>query len=289
MAIQSKRVDLRLKSIGEDGTFSGHASVFGNRDLGGDVILPGAFAKSIQDHGVKFPLLDEHWVNVGVASVEEDKSGLATAGKLNLETQAARDLHSNMKFYQAEGLPYGMSIGYLLVPDKVELKENARYLKEVKLEHIATTTQPMNEAARVSAVKRLALEQKADFATELEAAQTWAQGYQAISALDNALYSIIWDEEKTAEAKIEAAGESIDQFKTTYLEFLPKLLALMDSRFKSTVAEFEQKEGRALFATARVEEAEKTFRALLEGAAQSAEPAIDHSLLESISNLLKGE
>jgi hypothetical protein len=42
-----------VKSLGDDGTFEGYASTFGNKDSGGDVIMPGAFAKSIRTKGVR--------------------------------------------------------------------------------------------------------------------------------------------------------------------------------------------------------------------------------------------
>ena len=47
--IERKALGFQLESIEEDGTFSGHAAAFGNIDNGGDVILPGAFARTIKE------------------------------------------------------------------------------------------------------------------------------------------------------------------------------------------------------------------------------------------------
>ena len=44
-------VKLQVKSLDEAGKFSGLASVYGNVDLGGDVVEPGAFTKAIADRG----------------------------------------------------------------------------------------------------------------------------------------------------------------------------------------------------------------------------------------------
>lgn len=282
--MQNKRVKLQLKSIDDAGTFTGLASVFGNRDMGGDVMVKGAFAKSIAENGGKFPLLDEHGVNVGVAIVEETNEGLQTKGLINLDVSSAKDLHSNMKFYHEQGMQYGMSIGYKSIPSKTELKNGNRYLKEVRLFEVTCTVIPMNEAARVSEVKSLEL--KADFATELEASQTWAMRYQIISALDTALASLLWDDKLTPEQKVEAAADSIDQFRATCLEHLPKLLALMESRYKAGVTLIEKKHGREIFSAQRIEAAEKSLRALLGAAQPSAEPVVDHSGLLAAADRL---
>jgi phage head maturation protease len=41
---------LEIKEVGEDGTFTGIASVYGVEDLGGDVIEKGAFKKTIEEN-----------------------------------------------------------------------------------------------------------------------------------------------------------------------------------------------------------------------------------------------
>jgi phage head maturation protease len=45
---------LEIKSAKEDGTFSGYAAVFGNIDLGHDVIEPGAYEDTLM---VRWPKL----------------------------------------------------------------------------------------------------------------------------------------------------------------------------------------------------------------------------------------
>ena len=40
-----------LKSVEADGTFSGYASLFGEVDLGDDLVMPGAFRDSLASRG----------------------------------------------------------------------------------------------------------------------------------------------------------------------------------------------------------------------------------------------
>jgi hypothetical protein len=42
-----------LKSVEADGTFSGYASLFGAVDLGQDLVMPGAFAESLDARGTR--------------------------------------------------------------------------------------------------------------------------------------------------------------------------------------------------------------------------------------------
>ena len=43
-------IDIEIKAINEeDGTFTAYGSTFGNEDLGGDVVVKGAFQKSLQE------------------------------------------------------------------------------------------------------------------------------------------------------------------------------------------------------------------------------------------------
>ena len=79
--MERKEAQLSLKEVAETGEFTGHASVFGNVDLGGDVITKGAFRKSINDNSGRFPLLDGHSETVGAVVAEEDGYGLKVKGK----------------------------------------------------------------------------------------------------------------------------------------------------------------------------------------------------------------
>jgi phage head maturation protease len=53
--------EIDAKAINDQGEFEGYLSVFGNVDQGGDVVAPGAFAKSLQSRPPpKVKLLLQH-------------------------------------------------------------------------------------------------------------------------------------------------------------------------------------------------------------------------------------
>jgi uncharacterized protein len=154
--MKRKEFKFALKDIGESGTFTGYASVFNNVDLGGDIVAPGAFLKTMNDKP-NVPILFSHSTRevIGVNKEwKEDNHGLFVTGELNLDVQRAREAHSLMK----QGALSGLSIGY--DPIQVDYsryeKEGVRLLKEVKLWEYSVVAFPMNEEARIEEVKTLA-------------------------------------------------------------------------------------------------------------------------------------
>ena len=69
--------------------FAGYAAVFGKRDSGGDVIVPGAFAETLaarKEAGVRLPLLWQHRTGQRIGWVElaeEDRHGLRVIASLS--------------------------------------------------------------------------------------------------------------------------------------------------------------------------------------------------------------
>ena len=154
------RVDVSFEIKAQDneeneGEFSGYGSIFGNKDLGGDIIEKGAFAKSIGRKGSKaVKLLYQHKSDepIGVFDeIIEDDRGLKVKGRLAMGTQRGREVHELMKMGALDGL----SIGYRVEPKYVDYDEKGktRRLKSVDLMEISAVTFPMNPRARVQAVK----------------------------------------------------------------------------------------------------------------------------------------
>mgnify|MGYP001563454341 CR=1 FL=1 len=145
---------LEIKSMTDDGHFEGLCSTYGNVDLGGDIIDPGAFTKTIAEHGARLPLLAEHREAIGMADLEDRTEGLYSKNSLNLAKSVARDAYADLKFYSERGIKMGMSIGYQVlnsVRDKAN--EMIRRVTEVRLWENSITLFPMNQLARVTAVK----------------------------------------------------------------------------------------------------------------------------------------
>lgn len=144
-----------VKDQDDEGGFEGYASVFGNADLGNDVVVEGAFAKSIARRGAKgVKMLYQHDAKqpIGVYDeITEDERGLRVKGRLALGTQRGREVYELMKMGAIDGL----SIGYRVDAKGYDYddKGKRRYLKSVDLMEISAVTFPMNPKARVQAVK----------------------------------------------------------------------------------------------------------------------------------------
>lgn len=145
-----------LKKIDDKGTFSGYGSVFGEVDSYRDIVLKGAFTKSLQNDfaskGRKVPMLWQHasWQPIGVyTEVKEDDYGLYVEGEINMDVQQGREAHSLLK----QGALSGLSIGYNAVTEEWVKDDRVRKLHEVKLWEISPVTFPAGDSARVSSVK----------------------------------------------------------------------------------------------------------------------------------------
>jgi hypothetical protein len=114
----------------EAGTFTGYASVFNVVDSYGDMVMPGAFKKTLKEKKV-FPMCWSHDTRepIGVISGVEDDKGLAVTGKLNLDVQRAREIRSLM----AQGAVKGLSIGYNVIKELIDRTSGIRQLKELNV------------------------------------------------------------------------------------------------------------------------------------------------------------
>lgn len=152
--MNTKTHKLNLKSLNEDGTFEGYASVFHYTDHHGDCVEKGAFAKSIMNlTSKKLKMLWQHNQEkpIGVwESVHEDDYGLYVKGRLLLDVKQAREAYSFLK----AGVIDGLSIGYMPVQHVYDPQKKATILKEVDLLEISLVTFGANDQARVTHVKK---------------------------------------------------------------------------------------------------------------------------------------
>ena len=150
---ETKFAGAELSGGEADGSFSGYASLFGETDLNRDVLLPGAFLKSIRERGAAgIRMLFQHdpAAPIGVwKEIREDARGLFVRGRLMPEVEKAREVLALMR----AGAIDGLSIGFRTVRGRTDAKSGVRRLIEVDLWEISVVTFPMLPAARVSAVK----------------------------------------------------------------------------------------------------------------------------------------
>ncbi len=137
------------------GTFEGYGSVFNNTDLGNDVMMSGAFEKSLRKTGPKaVKLLYQHKTDMPIGvfeSIEEDERGLKVRGKLALKTQLGREAYELMKIGALDGLSIGFRVS--AKGQSYDPKGKRRMIKEVELMEISLVTFPMNPRAKVRSVK----------------------------------------------------------------------------------------------------------------------------------------
>lgn len=143
---------MEIKEVGETGTFSGYASIFGNIDLGGDIVERGAFKETVTNSEGRVLTLWQHNQRqpIGSASVRPDDRGLYFEGKLVMEDPLARTALAHMKAKTVEG----MSIGYDILEGGAQIMESGvRLLKALKLWEISLVTWGMNPQAGVLSAK----------------------------------------------------------------------------------------------------------------------------------------
>ena len=149
--------EVKESDIAETGSFKGYGSIFGNKDSHSDIILPGAFSKTIANggrNGTGVAMLFQHDVRrpIGIwKQLVEDNKGLKVEGQLAMGTQDGKETYELMKM----GALKGLSIGYDSVIHEIDEKKKIRYLKEVELWEISPVVFAANKRAVVLSVKAI--------------------------------------------------------------------------------------------------------------------------------------
>lgn len=147
---------MEVKELKEDGTFQGIASVYGVEDLGGDVIEPGAFKKTLGEKAT-VPILWQHRTDevIGQGDLREWQRKILLDATLDMEDPTAQKAYRKLK----SGLIKGLSIGFSTVKATFEevIADGAakfiRHISELKLWEVSIVTFPMLPAAQVTRVK----------------------------------------------------------------------------------------------------------------------------------------
>ncbi len=152
-----KACDIVVKSLEDDGTFTGYASIFNYVDAHNDVVCRGAFQQSLdrwRKKGAWPKMLWQHAHDqvVGVwTQMFEDEVGLYVVGKLLLDVEKAREAYTLLKTKAVDNL----SIGFR---SKRSMRgrfgtRDVTYLHEVDLMEVSLVTFAANDEARILDVK----------------------------------------------------------------------------------------------------------------------------------------
>ena len=131
--------------------FKGYASTY-DLDQGGDIIVKGAFAKSLATNASRVKVLWQHKTDVPIGKpmvMREDDRGLYVEAKIS-DTTTGRDAMTLLR----DGVIDSMSIGYI-VGESDYKDDGVRIIKELDLFEFSLVSYPMNEKAVITAVKGL--------------------------------------------------------------------------------------------------------------------------------------
>lgn len=143
----------------EAGTFEAIVSVFGNVDLGGDVVQPGAFEKSLAEWrstGDPIPVIWSHdwedpYAHIGGVDpnlAEETDAGLKVVGTLDVQTNPfAAQVYRLLKERRVKEFSFAYEV------NDSEDKDGVRNLKDLSIIEVGPTLKGMNPATQLLAVK----------------------------------------------------------------------------------------------------------------------------------------
>jgi len=168
------------------GIVTGYFSIFGNKDSDGDIVLPGAYRKTLKENGpnsekpriLHLYMHDPYKPLAKPHVLKEDKTGLYFESKIS-DTALGKDV---LQLYLDKVLTEH-SIGYQIVKREVDEKEETQKLIELKLWEGSTVSWGANMDALVSTVK-----------TEGKDSHSWEILIKKLDALQSAVNGSYTDE-----------------------------------------------------------------------------------------------
>lgn len=151
-----------------------YASAFGNKDAGGDIVVKGAFKKTLSENAKRIKHLWQHdkMQPIGVpVEIKEDDFGLLVVSQISsIKNGDFRKMYS-------EGVITEHSIGYNVVKEEYEAATATTHLKELRLMEYSAVTWGMNEMTPTVDVKAANPEQLAKLQKEAnKLASLWKNG-----------------------------------------------------------------------------------------------------------------
>jgi HK97 family phage prohead protease len=215
----TKSVVVKFKTDGlADGEFIGYASVFGNKDSYGDVVIKGAFANTLAEwerKGVPIPLLWGHNTadpdfNLGeIVTAEEDDKGLKVHGRLDMESPKSAQTYRLLKSGRVNQMSFAYHVvdGAYIQPEGDDKTWRDAYyeLRELELYEVSIVPIGANQETEILAVKAItsALQAKAGRAlsskNEDALRGALSQAEEVVTALKDVLSAVDSDDDDTDE------------------------------------------------------------------------------------------
>jgi HK97 family phage prohead protease len=187
-----KSFPVEIKANMDNGMFEGYCSVFGNIDSYNDIVMPGAFTKTIQENKNRIKILWQHdWTEPIGKPIEmmEDSKGLHVKGKISMT-----DVGQKALMLMRDGVINEMSIGYDTVKSDYDNLKGVRYLRELKLWEFSAVTFAANPIATIDSVKKL------NFLSDLKSGRMISSANRnKIQAVIDALLALLVDDEPQEE------------------------------------------------------------------------------------------
>lgn len=152
---QEFKCEFKLLGIEQGaGTFEGIAAVFTNIDRQNDVIVPGAFKRTLKDFVTRGFLASGHNWSDPIGTIDDAREtyeGLYVKGEFHT-TPAAQLARTVIRERLARGKTVSMSVGFETRDSDLDTK-GVRYIKDLELYEVSVVTVPANPLARVVGVK----------------------------------------------------------------------------------------------------------------------------------------
>lgn len=167
----TKDTTIQIKAGPDDGLaegqFTAYASVFGNKDSYGDVVIPGAFAETLAEWSTSsnfIPLLFGHNMgdpdfNIGhVITAEEDERGLLVTAQLDLDNPKGLQTYRLLKGRRISQMSFAYDVLEGAWIDKTEDGQDEYYyeLRKLRLYEVSVVTIGANQETEILAVKSAA-------------------------------------------------------------------------------------------------------------------------------------
>lgn len=192
--MQFKQVSHEIKELDDaKGVVIAYASVYNNIDADREVIMPGAFTKTVNENYKRIRVLKDHNPTIGLGVPLQintaDSYGLLTTTQFNLKKEVSRDMYEDIKLFLANGLNAELSIGFQTIKsieERIDEENEIEKITEVKLwEYSFLSNWAANERAVVQNVKS-----KTDFIDLLVKMYNLPYSDERLKSVENILKSL---------------------------------------------------------------------------------------------------